>query len=275
LDRREIGLRRILNCLKLQDSGWLRNDRTWGFPTSCGTVNHWLECTGQAEAQVMSHQPNRIEDLKRGDHVGFFYETEDEHRSVITPFLRQGLENHEKVVYVVDMNPERTILDYLRDDGIEVEPYLVTGQLRILTSTDVYMQEEEFTPAGMQERLRRETQRALEEGYTALRGTSEMTWALRGYPGCHRLIEYESKIGPLISNHACICICQYDRRRFTAAVLLHVLATHALSIVGSSVRENPFYMATPDLLHDEPPQTVLCRCLDELSKRSTFSLSAT
>jgi hypothetical protein len=87
------------------------------------------------------------------------------------------------------------------------------------------------------------------------------------------LIEYESNVGRLISGHTCICVCQYDRRRFTAAVHLHVLATHALSIVEGSVRENPFYMATPDLLHDEPPQTVLRRCLDELSKRSIASLS--
>jgi hypothetical protein len=214
---------------------------------------------------VMNYPPIRIADLKHGDHIGFFFETEEEHRSVITPFLRQGLENHEKVVYVVDLRTAGTILDYLRRDGVEVEPYLTTGQLRVLTSTDVYMQEDEFSPAGMEELLRSETQQALVEGYRALRGTSEMTWALRGYPGCHRLIEYESIIGRTISKNACICVCQYDRRRFTAAVLLHVLATHPLSIVGDCVRNNVFYMSTPDFLGDEPPQTVLRRWLDELS----------
>ena len=55
-----------------------------------------------------------ITDLAPGDHLCWVYDTEEEHRAVITPFLRQGLERGEKVLYIVDAHPAETVLAYLR-----------------------------------------------------------------------------------------------------------------------------------------------------------------
>ena len=102
-----------------------------------------------------------ITDLAPGDHLCWLYETEEEHRAVITPFLRQGLERGEKVLYIVDAHPAETVLAYLREDGLEVEPYLARGQLCILTSADTYLREGVFDRDAMVARLRSETARAL------------------------------------------------------------------------------------------------------------------
>jgi len=42
--------------------------------------------------------------------------------------------------------------------------------------------------------LRSQTERALAEGYAALRVTGEMSWASRDLPGSERLIDYEAKL---------------------------------------------------------------------------------
>ena len=129
-------------------------------------------------------------DLKPGDHLCCIYETEEEHRVVLTSFLRQGLERGEKVLYIVDAHTTEAILGYLQDGGLDVEPYLASGQLAIFTRDDTCMREGIFDPERMVALLRAETERTLDEGYPALRVTGEMTWALRGLPGSEWLIEW-------------------------------------------------------------------------------------
>ena len=93
---------------------------------------------------------------------------------MLTPFLRQGLERGEKVVYIADAYTAETILDYLRDDRLDVEPYLARGQLVILTRDESYLREGVFDPDGMIALLRAETDQTLAEGYSALRVSGEM-----------------------------------------------------------------------------------------------------
>ena len=174
-----------------------------------------------------------IRDVKPGDHIAWLYEMEQRRRAILTPFLRQGLEEGEKVLYIVDLQTARTILDYLRDAGLDVGPYLSSRQLAILTCDETYLREGVFDPEGMITFLQTETERALAEGYTALRSSSEMTWALRGLPGCQRLMEYEARLNQFVPGSKCLVACQYDRRRFGPKVLLDVLRTHPLSLVGT------------------------------------------
>jgi len=189
-----------------------------------------------------------LAELRPGDHLCCLYETEEEHRAVLLPFLRQGLERGEKVIYIVDAHTGETVLDYLRADGVTVDSHLKSGQLRILSRDDTYLRQGVFDPEGMIALVRTETARALAEGYPALRVTGEMTWALRGLPGSERLIEYEAKLNDFFPGSKCLAICQYDRRRFDPAVLLDVLHTHPIAVIGTEVYENYCY---------EPPSTFL------------------
>nr|WP_054858481.1 MEDS domain-containing protein [Methanobacterium formicicum] len=142
----------------------------------------------------------KIEDLKPGNHLCCIYETDEEHKSVITPYLRLGLENNEKVLYIVNENTAETVLNYLKDDGVDADQFLHNGQLSILTVTDSYMKDGVFDPDEMIKMLSDETGKALKEGYNALRVTGEMSWTLRGFPGSERLIEYEAKLNNFFSN---------------------------------------------------------------------------
>ena len=208
-----------------------------------------------------------ITNLEPGDHLCCLYETEEEHRAVLTLFLRQGLERGEKVVYIVDARTAEIILDYLRDDGLDIEPHLASGQLVILTRDDSYMREGVFDPDGMVALLRAETEQALAEGYPALRVTGEMTWALRGLPGSERLVEYEAKLNQFFPGSQCLAICQYDRRRFAPEVLLDVLRTHPIAVVGTEVYDNFYYIPPAELLSGDLPSVELRHWLENLAER--------
>ena len=97
-----------------------------------------------------------IKDLEPGAHLCFLYETEEEHRALVTRYLRHGLERGEKVIYVADTRPADVILDYLQDDGVPVKPYLTSGQLAIRTASDIYLQGGVFDPDKKIASLRRE-----------------------------------------------------------------------------------------------------------------------
>ena len=208
-----------------------------------------------------------ITELKPGAHLCCLYSTEEEHQAVLTPFLRRGLEQGEKVLYIMDINTAKVILGYLRAEGLEVDPYLARGQLGLLSVTDAYMRDSHFNPDGMIALLRTETERALAEGYTALRVTGEMTWALRGQSGADQLIEYEAKLNTFFPGSQCLAICQYDQRRFDPAVLLEALVTHPTVVIGTEVFDNIYYIPPTELLGPNRLAATLCRWRGNLATR--------
>ncbi len=53
-----------------------------------------------------------VSNLQPGDHLCCIYETDKEHRVLLTSCLRQGFERNEKVVYIVDDRMAETVLGY-------------------------------------------------------------------------------------------------------------------------------------------------------------------
>ncbi|TAM45864.1 MAG: PAS domain S-box protein [Acidobacteria bacterium] len=196
--------------------------------------------------------PSPFPDLKPGDHLCCIYQSEEEHRAVLAPYLNQGLERREKVLYIVDAHTGDAILGYLRERGVAVDTFLASGQLAILTRKDAYLREGRFDPEHMIALLASETDRARTEGWSALRVTGEMTWALRGEPGSERLIEYESRLNDFFPGSACLAICQYDRRRFSPEVLLDVLHTHPYVLLGTKLYDNFYYLPPSAFLGNRP-----------------------
>ena len=154
-----------------------------------------------------------------------------------------------------------------------MEPYLVSGQLVILTSDDAYLQGDVFDPEAMINLLRTETEQALAEGYLALRITGEMAWVLWGPPGSEQLIEYEAGLNELFPGSQCLALCQYDQRLFSPAVLLDVLRTHPIVAIGTEVCDNFYYtppaqpLPTADGRRDDQPAVVLQRWVENITGR--------
>jgi len=213
------------------------------------------------------HHIPTITGLAAGDHLCCLYETEEEHRAVLTPFLRRGLEKGEKVVYVVDARSSKAILGYLRRDRLKVDSYLASGQLSFLNVDQAYLRGGVFDPNRMINLMRAETKRALAEGYAALRVTGEMSWAVRRRAGLERLVEYESKLAAFFPGSKCLALCQYDRRRSSPELLLNVLATHPIAVVGTEMCENFYYVPPRRLTGPNAVDHTVRRWLENLTSR--------
>jgi PAS domain S-box-containing protein len=191
-------------------------------------------------------------ELHHGDHLCCLYETDEERRVVLAMLLRQGLERGEKARFIGDRRTYQALLDYMVDDGFEVSSYLSCGQFSVMSFDETYMREGFFDPDRMMGSLKTETDLALTQGYSGLRVTGDMSWALKTPPGSEHIIKYEARLNEFFPGSKCIGICQYDKRLFPPALLMDVLATHPLAIINTELFDNFYYMPPEDLLNYDP-----------------------
>ncbi|RYZ06125.1 MAG: hypothetical protein EOO73_17095 [Myxococcales bacterium] len=212
--------------------------------------------------------PNLIQ-LQAGDHYCGIYRTDEDYRSVLVDFVRQGVTRHEKLFYIVNLQSASQLKETLATAGVDVEQLAARGQLVIMTAKEAYLKEGLFDPDKMVTLLREETNKALAEGYTALGVTGDMTWALAGEPGSERLVEYEAKLNAFFPTSRCYGICQYDHRRFDPEILVDVLHTHPKVICGQGAYDNAdmYYVPPEQFLKDDRQSAILDQWLHNLARR--------
>jgi PAS domain S-box-containing protein len=215
-----------------------------------------------------AHFVRSISDLAPGDHLCCLYGTDEEHRAVLSAFLRAGLDRGEKVVYVADARLAEAVAGYLRDERVEVQRLLRSGQLAIVPHGDPGPGGGDVDPARRIALLRAETERAVAEGYPALRVAAEMTWAVGEPAGKGRLIEYEARLNEFFEGAGCLAACLYDRRRLPAEVLLDLLYTHPAVAVGTKVYENFYYVPPAELLRGRSAAVTFEKVLENLVRQT-------
>jgi DcmR-like sensory protein len=206
-----------------------------------------------------------------GDHYCGIYRTDEDWKAVVTDFVREGVTRNEKIIYLVNVTTVDQLKQTLASVGLEVEALIDKGQLVIITAKEAYLKDGQFEPDRMIQMLSDETDKALAEGYTALRATGEMTWALAGEPGSERLVEYESRVNELFAKKKCYGLCQYDRRRFDSEMLLDILHVHPSVLFGKEGLDNKrMYFVPPQAFLERDRQSAtLDTWLGNLSHRAT------
>jgi PAS domain S-box-containing protein len=200
----------------------------------------------QAEEADLQRQ---LAALRPGDHLCLIYESPEEQFAAVVPYIRDGLRRDEQCFYIADDRTVGEVTLALRAAGVDVEAEEGRGALRIATKRETYLRHGTFDPAAMVTLLHGATAEAIARGYTALRVTGEMTWALGREVGNERLIEYEALLNDFFPGSKVIGVCQYNRRRFSPEIIQQVLWTHPVAIIGDRVCRNPYY-ERPDAVLD-------------------------
>ncbi|MFJ4716234.1 MEDS domain-containing protein [Streptomyces sp. NPDC088785] len=160
-----------------------------------------------------------VDAMGHGDHLCLAFADDAEQRRVMTTYLLTGLERGERVLYFADQTAPDQVFDWLREAGTDPTAALDSGQLMVTTADESYLADGPFDADAMVAALHQEVTESLAAGYTGLRVSGEMSWALRDVPGAERMGEYERKVNDVFAGHAASAICQYDARRFDAATL--------------------------------------------------------
>ncbi len=205
--------------------------------------------------------------LRPGDHVCSLYQTEDEYLRLLTAFAQQGVERGEKVMCFSATRTPEALLAVLRS-RFDCADAIARGQLATFTTAGVYLQGGSFEPQRMIARLEAERDRALAEGYPALRVTGEMLWALDSRCDPRLLVEYETRLNTFFKDSRCLALCQYHRGRFPSPLLLKMLTTHPLTVVGAECFDNFYYQPPEELLGDDVDTATLERRIGNLRAKT-------
>lgn len=174
-----------------------------------------------------------VKDIRPGDHSWLAYSGPEERDSVIGPFVREGLETNEKVVYVTDA-PAELLPGLGPRHRVDVEALGRTGQLRIISRRDACLDRRGgFAPGKMLETIGREVDAAFGQGFRAARFTTDYS-CLIGEPGRSGLavmLGCEHGVGNAVSpSTMAMAICQIDRRACPPDELAALRDTHEVLV---------------------------------------------
>jgi hypothetical protein len=183
-------------------------------------------------------------------HVCGFFNSRAEEHSILLPFVREGLEEGDKIFQILASENCDIRRHQVVEMGIDVEAAERSGQLEIRPWEDAHLRDGRFDQYAMLALLDEAMTTSKKQGYRLIRLWANMEWALEEMPGVHDLIEYESRFNEILPKHDGVVVCTYDLSLFNAAVIVDVLRTHPLVIIGGILLENPFYVQPEDLIRE-------------------------
>jgi anti-anti-sigma regulatory factor len=175
-----------------------------------------------------------IDRLVPGDHAFLAFADDEERWDILSVFARQGFERDEKVVLNVDTTA--SVADVaMRVAGETAGEALASGQLVVSTAP-------RFAPGGFDAgrlvaALRRRIDAVVGEGYSGLRGTSEMSLALAPVESLDQAVEYEVALHQTMftgqRDRRYTALCQWDTRRWGGEPAMEAArAVHPVTVLG-------------------------------------------
>jgi len=182
------------------------------------------------------------EHFEQGTHMCLVFRDEAVRRRIVAHFVESGVLTGERVYYFADTAKPTEVVEWLASLDVEVDDAMHRGALTIDPASETYCPDARFDVDRMCETVRDAYSRSRESGYPASRVTGEMTWALRGFPGSERLMEYESQVNEVVKTHPITAMCQYDANRFDGGLIFRALQVHPYMVISGQLVRNPYYI---------------------------------
>src|ERR1700722_15702142 len=111
-------------------------------------------------------------------HLCAFFDSREDQYAAFLPYFREGLENQEQAIYILDRSRHAEAKDQMDGFGIHVERDSATNQLQDLSSDETYIQGDMFAADRMFEMLENVLSTARSGPFGKVRTLGEMDWAL-------------------------------------------------------------------------------------------------
>jgi hypothetical protein len=183
---------------------------------------------------ALQHAPSR-------DHVALLYRDLRDQFAATVPFVHVGIERGERCLYLAGDEGLDTVRDALRSDGLDVGALSKSGALQIRTAKDVYLSRGRFDRNAMMPLWTDAAKQAVTAGFTALRATGDLSWALSGAPGTEDMLAYERDLERHYRQLPVVVLCRYGRSHFPQETLDEANRIHARVIVDGVLKDSSSY----------------------------------
>jgi PAS domain S-box-containing protein len=193
---------------------------------------------------MKSELTNQMLNLKAGDHLCLFYEQDPvEQMPALIPFIQEGLSKDERCIYIADDQTVDQLTHHLEDRGVDVGRESARGRLNLWTRKE-WRQPGKLDSRKKSLQIQQFIADASQAGFKGIRFGVEMTWTLGPDIEASQLEHWEASINTLFDpGFPGRIVCQYNRSRLSADVLLAALHTHPQLILADEVYSNIFYQA--------------------------------
>jgi len=174
---------------------------------------------------------SQVTDLALNDHACLTFCETEELFDLTAAFVRDGLAEGLKVVWVSDA-PQR--LRQLTERGVAVEPAASTGQMTLVTCESALLTRRAFHADRAMAWLDDQLATLQGESFNGLRVAIDMSWALRPVTGIEQLPAFEADVATALAGSRASVLCQYDRDRFDPVTLASVTSTHNRSVAAAT-----------------------------------------
>jgi hypothetical protein len=184
-------------------------------------------------------------------HVCAFFNSRDEEYAVLGPFFKEGVDQGEKNLHIVDPDMETDHRSRLTKAGIDTPHCEACGQLEVLPWHRAYLDETgSFNKAKMLETVNHLTSAGLDSGFGRVRIMGNMNWVFQDIPGATEILEYEAEVNEVLSRNRQPAVCVYDIAKLSGSMMMDLLRTHPLTLIGGVVQENPFFTPPDEMLKE-------------------------
>ena len=139
--------------------------------------------------------------LQSSRHVCAFFRTSDERYGVLLPFIKEGIERHERAFHIVDPALRQDHLQRLQDVGIDTAAAQSEHQLEVRVWEDAYLRGGHFDQDSMLALIQEVLEAGTAQGFALTRLVAQMEWALEDRPGVDDLVEYETRLNFLLPRY--------------------------------------------------------------------------
>jgi hypothetical protein len=182
-------------------------------------------------------------------HVCAFFTSDEEEYRVLLPFMRDGFACGDKAVHVVNPKQRQEHLQRLAGAGIDTATVQQSGQLEVHNNTDAYLRDGKFD----QERMLAAFETMASGNnpdFPLSRIVCRMDWVSGDQQRIGNVIEFESRVNDIWSQHDDAVICTYHLGKFTGDAVIDIMRTHPLVIINGTLQQNPFFAPPAEFLRD-------------------------
>ncbi len=178
-----------------------------------------------------------VDRLRPGDHACLLFDDDEQRWDVLGSFARTGFARGEKVLLADTATPADEVAERIGSHGASAwsaRAALASGQLVVVRDVPRFTRGRGFDVENALTLILEMIELAGREGYSGVRASDDMAWALRPGINVDQLIRYEEAAHRrLFAGSQLIGMCQYDRKRFGKQLAATMSAVHPVTVVES------------------------------------------
>jgi hypothetical protein len=166
----------------------------------------------------------------KGDHICLCYRDWQDQISISAPFVEIGLRREERCLCILPEDRQLSLLEALKDRGINPRMELERGALVLLSPEQTYLRDGTFDSARMVELWEAIVKESLSLGFECCRAMGDLSWAAQSSACCARLPQYEAVMDRFYPGKPALGLCLYDTRLFAADQLRDLMNLHRFAL---------------------------------------------